>query len=109
MTLATSAKLTETLVWEGVTIQVRYDPDWSSLSELGSDRQVAHLAIQAVDPKDAPLPITEGGYRSHFLDPGVVERAGGPVAFVDDWLDQGAGKPAWRRAEAARRQLDLFG
>ena len=100
--------LIETLVWDGVSIEVRYEPDWWGHSRFGPDRQVAHLELEAISPKRAPLPITETGYRSHFLPPGEVEQAGGPASFARAWLDHEARTPAWRKAEAKRRQLDLF-
>ena len=109
MTLDPSTLITETLVWNGRTVEVRFDPDWSSLSELGPDRQVAHLELEVTEPPRAPLPVTETGYRSHFVTAGVVENAGGPGVFVRAWLDEEARKPAWRRVEVAWRQLDLFG
>ena len=109
MTPNPSAKeLIETLVWDGVTVEVRYDPDWSSLSKLGADRQIAHIELQVLEPMGAPLPVTETGYRSHFLPPEEVNVAGGPLAYVRRWLGEEERKPAWRRADMARRQLDLF-
>ena len=109
MTPESSVQIVETLVWNGRTVEVRYDPDWSSLSDLGPDRQVAHLELQVTEPPSAPLPVTDTGYRSHFVMAGVVEDAGGPVVFVRAWLDEEARKPVWRRVETAWRQLDLFG
>ncbi len=99
---------TETLVWEGVTLEVRYEPDWSGLSELGTGRQLAHIQLEVVAPVRAPLPVTETGYRSEFLSVEAVEQAGGPAEYVRRWLDEEARKPVWRRDEAGRRQLDLF-
>ncbi len=57
----------------------------------------------------APLPVTETGYRSHFIQVGLVEATGGPAAYVRRWLDEEARRPVWRRVEAAWRLLDLFG
>lgn len=74
-----SVQIVETLVWDGRTLEVRYEPDWCSLSELGPDRQLAHLELQVLDPPSAPLPVTETGYLSHFVRVGVVEAAGGPA------------------------------
>ena len=42
---------------------------------------VAHLDITTIEPPRAPLPITETGYRSHFLHPDEVAAYGGPEAF----------------------------
>jgi hypothetical protein len=94
--------LIETLVWNGRTVEVRYDPD------LGPGRQLAHLELQTIEPAMAPLPVTDTGYRSHFISVGVVEATGGPAAYVQRWLNDEARRPAWRRVEAAWRQLDLF-
>ena len=109
MTPDARAPLIERLVWEGRTVEVRYEPDWGSMSELGPGRQVAHLELQTIDPEMAPLPVTGTGYRSQFIPAGVVEEAGGPAAYARQWLDSEARTPAWRRTEAAWRQLDLFG
>ncbi len=99
--------ITETLVWRGITIEVAYEPDWLNSSE--GHFPASHLAITSIAPTKAPLPFTETGYRSHFLEPGTVEEAGGPAAYVRAWLDHAANDPVWRRGEQARRQLDLFG
>lgn len=108
MTPHPSTQIIETLVWNGRTIEVRYEPDWCGLSELGPGRQLTHLEIQTVEPAMAPLPVTETGYRSHFVPLGDVEEVGGPAAYVRRWLDREAQRPVWRRIEAAWRQLDLF-
>jgi len=99
--------VTETLVWSAITIEVAYEADWLGSSE--GPYPASHLAIRSTAPTKAPLPITETGYRSHFLEPGTVEEAGGPAAYVRAWLDHAASEPKWRKAEQARRQLDLFG
>jgi hypothetical protein len=98
---------TETFIWDGTTIEVVYEPDWCRSSEGPFPR--SHLSITTTQPAKTPLPITESGYRSHFLEPGEVEAAGGAVAYVRTWLDEAAKEPKWRRGAAKRRQLDLFG
>jgi hypothetical protein len=69
---------------------------------------MAHLQICSRSPEKAPLPITETGYRSHFLAPGLVEERGGPTAFARAWLDQAARQTKWSQLEFKRRQPDLF-
>lgn len=59
-------------------------------------------------PTDAPLPITETGYRSHFVAASVIAAGGGPVAYVDMWLETNRDTPAWREREQAARQPTLF-
>jgi len=99
--------VTEALIWNGVTIDVAYEADCLNSSE--GSFPTSHLAITSVAPEREPLPITETGYRSHFLAPGIVEEAGGPASYVRAWLDHEAKSPAWHKVEQERRQLDLFG
>lgn len=67
-----------------------------------------HLEIEAVAPVKAALPITETGYRSHFLPPLELINAGGPVTFVTAWLAREATSTAWQRKVAKESQGDLF-
>lgn len=96
----------ETLIWHGIKIEVAYEADWLGSSE-GPD-PLSHLGITSVEPAKAPLPFTETGYRSHFIEPGTVEQAGGPASFVSAWLEEASTSRAWRRYEAESRQLSLF-
>jgi hypothetical protein len=80
----------------------------ASMSERTPEAGTAHLEVQRVAPEWAMLPITETGYRSHFLPRGTAENAGGPVAYVKAWLEEAAKAPDWKRREAASRQPSLF-
>ncbi|HEV2818246.1 MAG TPA: hypothetical protein VGW40_13620 [Allosphingosinicella sp.] len=93
--------VTEILEWRGVTIHIGYEAAWHGDSW-------AHLELHVRHPEDAPLPVTDTGYRSHFLPRESVEDAGGPAAYVMAWLDEAAECKAWRAGELARRQLSLF-
>lgn len=89
-----------TLEWRGILISVT----------LEKQRFVDHLQIETLEPVRAPLPITETGYRSHFISKNIIEGAGGPESFVSAWLDgaaANAGK-SWLDQEAAARQFALF-
>lgn len=84
-----------------VRLSIRHARDYLS---QGSD----HVEVESLKPPRAPLPITETGYRSHFL-PGIeLINAGGPVTFVTAWLDREAQSPKWRKAQSGRAQGDLF-
>jgi len=98
----------EGLIWNGTRIAVTYEPDWLRSSRGHPEYATSHLAIQSVEPENEPLPITETGYRSHFLPPGIVEEQGGPAAYVRAWLDAEAQTSAWRKSWERRRQLLLF-
>lgn len=88
-------------LWQGIEIEAVYTPlQWNV---------IAHLAIRSIAPRNAPLPITSTGYRSHFHQPGTIEAHGGDVvAQVTAWLDEEAAKPEWRAYRDASRQGELF-
>ena len=97
------------ILWKGVSISISYEADWLGLSASGLDVGNAHLELQVLAPKGAPLPVTDTGYRSEFLECGLVEVAGGLRPFVQGWLDEAARSLSWRVAQAKWEQLDLFG
>jgi hypothetical protein len=99
---------TDTFTWRGITIQVEYEADWLGAAARGSFHATAHLQLRTLCPERAQLPVTETGYRSHFLPMGEVEAAGGPVAYALAWLDYMAQSREWRRIEQESRQLSLF-
>ena len=101
-------KPVERLDWRGVTVTVSYEPDWLGMSKRSPEAATAHLEVHKVSPDWALLPITETGYRSHFLPRGTVESAGGPVAYVRAWLDEAAKSPDWKLREQQSRQFSLF-
>ena len=94
------------MVWSGVSIEIRWEPNWLNLTSSGHD--TAHLEIESIAPERAPLPITETGYRSHFTSPDTVGAYGGPVGYVEEWLETESQAPDWRCQEQERRQLSLL-
>lgn len=87
--------------WEGIEIEATYCPvRWGV---------IAHIEIESIEPRRAPLPITETGYKSHFHPCGTVEANGGDVvAQIIAWLDEEAAQPHWRAYVAKSRQGELF-
>jgi len=59
--------------WNGILLEVAYDPQWLPPHILGQD--LAHLEVRSIHPTDAPLPITESGYRSHFIAASAIADA----------------------------------
>ena len=86
---------------ESVRIRITHAREYL---KSGSD----HLEIESIKPKRAPLPITETGYRSHFMPALDLINAGGPVTFVTAWIAQEANGKAWTKTAAERAQGDLF-
>ncbi|KAF0183365.1 MAG: hypothetical protein FD160_984 [Caulobacteraceae bacterium] len=91
----------EFMDWNGVRIRIEYEENYL-------DGYMSHIALHVVEPFKAPLPVTETGYRSHFLDHGIVEACGGLVAFVQTWLDHEALSDEWQAQQLASRQMSLF-
>lgn len=89
--------------WHGYTINVRHSHPWcAAVPELD------HLDITVLSPERAAIPITETGYRSHFLPADALIMSGGVVAYVTAWLDEAAKDATWQAHREASRQLSLF-
>ena len=86
------------LDWQGRKLQIVYQPR--------SFAGTAHLQVRARHAR--PLPITETGYCSHFPHPEDVAAMGGPVAYVQAWLNATAQTKAWRRTARDGLQLSLL-
>ena len=76
------------ITWRGIALTITFKPDWLNVAD--------HLEI--VTEGRVPLPVTETGYRSHFMNMGAVAHHGGAVAFVTAWLDQEAERTNWNNA-----------
>ncbi len=70
--------------------------------------RVSAPSLECIASERVPLPITDTGYCSHFTSPDIVAAYGGPVAFVEAWLETESQAPDWRREKQERRQLLLF-
>lgn len=81
------------VTWRGVALTITFTPNWMELSD--------HIELRTEGR--APLPVTETGYRSHFVPTGTICAHGGAVAFVTGWLDFEAKRTGWGGA-----QLSLF-
>lgn len=92
--------------WRGIVLEVRYCPCWFSMPE--DDFVTQHLEIRSQYKR--PLPITDTGYRSHFMNgaEALAEFDNDPVAFVLWWLEETAKDPSWKRKEEEARQGSLF-
>ena len=97
---------THHIMWEGIEIQIRFARDWLGTSK--GNYLTAHIEVETINPRRAALPITETGYRSHFLTAESVDAAGGAVAYVLEALNDAAKHPAWKTSSAAQKQLPLF-
>ena len=85
------------------TIQIRITHTRGYLA-AGQD----HIEVRVQKPRGARLPITETGYRSHFISATELINAGGPVTFVTAWIEREAKSRDWQKHESARAQGNLF-
>ena len=100
-TKARPRKSVEKFTWLGIEMSATHSPNYISPGW-------SHIELRVVKPKGMPVPITDTGYLSHFLDEADLKAAGGAVAFFRAWLDREADSKAYRKALARWQQLDLF-
>lgn len=93
-----------TFTWQGIAIAITYRPEAFTSFREHYGTALAHLDIRA----NEPLPITTTGYCSHYLAQSDVEESGGPVAYVQQWLDDAATDLDWQLSQSQHQQLQLF-
>ncbi|MGP1354060.1 MAG: hypothetical protein ACTS1Z_12125 [Parasphingopyxis sp.] len=89
------------IIWQGIALSISYCPSWSASHKEAYGFDMAHIEVRC---DDRPLPITDTGYRSHFIARPNVEKQGGVEAFVRKWLDESAKETGW----TGQHQLALF-
>lgn len=87
--------------WRNTTLGVTCTPDYIN-------NGWTHLELRVLTPKGAPLPITDTGYLSHFIDAHELMATGGAIAFFSAWLEREAKTKRWQKADFRWRQGDLF-
>jgi len=93
------APIITTIDWQGICLTVSHKPNWTG---CGFDH------IEITSRNRAPFPISETGYRSHFLHGDEIRRYGDATAYVQAWLDEAGHTTAWQRIDQETRQLTLF-
>jgi hypothetical protein len=83
--------------WQGIAVTIHVARNWLNTG-------FHHIEVQA----DQSLPITNTGYRSHFMPPAELDQWDTVEAFVTDWLDDAALAKQWVDYLVAKRQLRLF-
>lgn len=84
-------------MWEGIPFDLSYtQPTYSA--------PYHHIELRASEP----LPVTETGYRSHFIHPDELSFWPTVEAFVNEWLTLASKSPHWKAYRAQSRQLSLF-
>lgn len=90
-------KTVTNIEWNGIPISVSFITGWPI-------NDFCHLEIQA----DERLPITETGYKSHFMDLAHLKGYCDHIQYVLSWLDDAATSYEWQAYLNATQQLSLF-
>lgn len=69
---------------------------------------MVHIELRTLQPAKAPLPVTQTGYRSHFVDAEIVAEYENVAAYVTAWLDHEAKSSDWQKIETEARQYALL-
>lgn len=96
----------EIITWHNIELEIRYSPSYCAALE--GDNAMAHIEVSVIHPENHPLPITETGYKSHFIHRINVEEYGSAIAYVLAWLNHEAQTPEWKKIEESSRQGELF-
>ena len=91
-------KETHKTEWREIEIEIRFVSEYF--------RGMAHIEVRSTRPVRAPLPISETGYRSHFMPMDKPENFD-VVAWVIEELDRAAQSKGWQRQEDNNRQGKL--
>ena len=97
------------MIWEDISIEITYTPEYFKSHKKIFGFQLAHLDIRSENKKR--IPITKTGYRSLFTDVANIETYNSPIDFVKAWLKEKAKTKEWKtyKAEQGRaNQLSLF-
>lgn len=94
------------VVWNKIAIDISYNNDWSKGYREIQGHAMAHLEIESQNKER--LPITDTGYRSHFIAATEIEKYGGAEKYVCAWLDDGAQSKEWKDYVEQSKQLSLF-
>tara|TARA_R110000787_G_scaffold16622_17_gene50519 strand:- start:13148 stop:13456 length:309 start_codon:yes stop_codon:yes gene_type:complete len=85
--------------WRGIDLTITHKRNWCC-------GELDHIELRSAG--NAPLPVTETGYKSHFLHPDCLTDYSDAASYVMAWLDHAANCKTWTRKEGATRQLSLF-
>ncbi len=88
--------MTLSIKWEGIDIAISH-----TINAFNTGFH--HIELRAEDP----IPVTETGYRSHFLQPEAFDLFDGVEDFVRQWLDE-HDDDAYRARLNQSKQMELF-
>jgi len=100
--------VTQYFTWQNIKIAVRFHPNRFPVSNQENADAMAHLEIKSMEPLNAPIPISETGYKSHFVPKDAILAYGTPLEFVKEWLNVQSQTKLWKAHLERSRQGVLF-
>jgi len=83
--------------WQGIAITISHRSQWPIVD-------FHHIEVKA----DQRLPMTETGYKSHFMPEKALSEFEDVVDFVSQWLEATCQSKEWLRYVEDMRQPSLF-
>jgi len=95
--------------WQGVDIEITCDvPNYISSYRKIYGYEMHHIEVRSISPENAPLPITETGYRSIFITEPELSANGGVLKYMTNYIEQEAKSKKWIAQQEKSRQFTLF-
>lgn len=92
------------MIWQNIAIDIVYTPNRFPSYYKVHGTHLDHFAIAVAQP----LPISETGFKSHFVLADYVCEYETPLAYIEAWLGHAGGSKAWKKDCEKSRQLTLF-
>lgn len=89
--------ITQQIEWQGITITITHRKAWPI-------NNFSHIEVKA----DQRLPMTETGYKSHFMPSEALSEYDGVIDFVIQWLNATCQSKEWLAHMESLRQPNLF-
>ena len=83
--------------WQGIAITITHRKGWP-INDFN------HIEVKA----DQRLPMTETGYKSHFMPNEALAEYDGVIDFVTQWLEATCQSKEWLAHVESLRQPSLF-
>ena len=96
------------ILWNGLRIEARFTPNFSPIYEETYGYRLVHIELCTLEPPLAPLPISDTGYRSHFIPSPQLADYEDHLEYLLAWLDHAATDPQWIAQAEAAKQGSLF-
>jgi hypothetical protein len=67
-----------------------------------------HIEVRTIEPLEAPIPITDTGYKSIFIPEPELTQYGGAVKYIMACIESESKTKEWKSNVENQRQLMLF-